>query len=135
MPPFSWIILGLVALGGAVGTGARYLIAWWSFQRFGPGFPIGTMAVNIVGSALLGLAVAMLIEPAGQTATARWRSAFVAIGFFGGFTTFSTFSMDALNLALKDRWGAAVFYITATVFTSLAAAAAGYFIGRWVRGD
>lgn len=84
----------LVALGGAVGSAARYLAATAVQTRAGFGFPLGTFVVNIVGSFLIGMVLG-LFEAGNLSPQARL---LIAVGFLGGFTTFSTFSYESLAL-------------------------------------
>jgi CrcB protein len=103
--------------------GVNRLSALW----FGPALPFGTLAVNVLGSFLMGLLVATLAE--GSAATQPWRL-FLATGVLGGFTTFSAFSLDALTLWQRGQVGAALLYVAASVLLSLAAIAAGFAIAR-----
>lgn len=132
MPPATLSSFVFVALGGAVGACLRYAVSLWSLSRLGAGFPYGTLAVNVVGSAMLGLAAAFLIEA--HQDGGRWRVELLMIGALGGFTTFSTFSLEAVMLALKGRPGAAALYVALSVLLAIAAAAAGLLLGRWARG-
>ncbi len=132
MPPPSPAMFALVALGGAIGATLRYGATVVALRRFGPDFPVATLAVNVVGSFLLGLAAAFLVEPPTSDG-ARWRAALLMTGVLGGFTTFSTFSLDAVGLALKGRWAAAGGYVAGSVALSIAAAGLGLALGRSVR--
>lgn len=112
-----------VAAGGALGALGRYLVLSWFGHRFGFGFPFGTLAVNVLGSFLAGLLLAL-------TAT-LWPAPlevrlFLGVGVLGAFTTFSTFAMDTAYLAGRHRPVAAAIYVLASVAFSLAAAFAGY---------
>ncbi len=84
----------LVAAGGALGAAARYLAGLWIVARFGAGFPWGTFFVNVTGSFLIGI-VLVLVERGALPAEARL---FVAVGLCGGYTTFSSFSYETLQL-------------------------------------
>lgn len=132
MPQPSLLILFLVAMGGAAGATLRYLVAVWTVSRFGAGFPIGTLTVNVVGSALIGVFAALWVETADPAA--RERAALVIIGLLGGFTTFSSFALDVVGLWLRDRPLAAGGYVLASVALSIAAAGLGLVIGRLLRG-
>jgi CrcB protein len=83
-----------VALGGAIGAAARYLVSDWMASWLGPGFPWGTFFANISGSFLIGI-VLVLVEGGSLPAGARL---FLAVGILGGYTTFSSFSYESLNL-------------------------------------
>jgi CrcB protein len=84
----------LVAAGGAIGAAARYLAGLWIAARLGASFPWGTFFVNVTGSFLIGI-VLVLVEGGTLPAEARL---FLAVGILGGYTTFSTFSYETLQL-------------------------------------
>lgn len=109
----------LVGLGGALGSVLRYVA-----QATLP-FPFGTLGINILGSFLIGL-VWVLLAPRGAAIL------FLMVGVLGGFTTFSTFSMDTLRMVEDGRLGAAGGYALASVALSLMACAAGLWLGRSV---
>jgi CrcB protein len=113
----------LVGLAGAAGVLLRYGI---SSGFHGDALPWATVAINVCGSFLLGLlVVAHWASP--QTRTA------LGVGFLGGFTTFSTFSVQAFLDAQAGELGRAVVYVLASVLLGIAAAAAGYHLGRWIQ--
>src|SRR5947207_1050953 len=85
----------LVLAGGALGSAVRYLVATAMADRFGAAFPWGTLTVNIAGSFLIGL-VAPLADEAG--AIGPQARVFIVVGILGGFTTFSSFSLETLHL-------------------------------------
>jgi len=115
----------LVALGGALGAVARYLTGLAALRLIGPGFPWGTLAVNVAGSFAMGL-LAVTLAHWGQTRLAP----LLMTGFLGGFTTFSAFSLDALTLWERGDALAAAAYVAASVILSLAALAAGLTLAR-----
>lgn len=117
-----------VAAGGAVGAALRYLLVSWTLRAFGPGFPVGTMAVNVLGSFVMGVLAILLMErmPGGW---ARW-APFAMTGVLGGFTTFSAFSLDALFLLERGRMAAAAVYIGGSVSLSVGALWAGLALAR-----
>jgi len=118
------MLLG-IALGGALGTLARWWLGGWA-QRFSPVFPYGTLTINVTGSFLLGFLVRYLTQaPAGPELRAA-----LTIGFCGGFTTFSTFSYEAARLLEDGSTGRAFIYMAASVLLSLAAVFAGFAIAR-----
>lgn len=113
----------LVALGGAVGAVLRYRIGVAVGVR---AFPWATLAINIVGAFVL---VAYLAGPLAE----RWSpasTAGLAAGLLGGFTTFSTFGFETIELVRAQRYGAAAAYVAATMVLGVGAAAAGYAAGR-----
>jgi fluoride exporter len=122
-----------VALGSAAGGVARWSVGNW-VQRLSGGlppavFPVGTLVVNATGSFVLGLLSAWLIRPgAGARAEIMWL--LVGVGFCGGYTTFSTFSLDTMAL-LETRGGiAAAVNIVASVSAGLIGVVAGMLLGR-----
>lgn len=114
-----------VALGGAIGAVARYLVATGAMRAFGAGFPMGTLAVNVAGSLAMGVLAALLLGPRAHPA-----APFLLTGLLGGFTTFSAFSLDALRLVEAGRIGSAALYVVLSVVLSLAACALGYMTVR-----
>jgi CrcB protein len=123
MGRFLWI-----CLGGAVGTGARYLLAEWTVRAFGTGFAYGTLAVNVLGSFLI--AVVMLLGTEGAALAPTLRMA-LTIGVLGGFTTFSTFSFETLCAFEKGAVGLGMVNVLANVTGCLLACWAGLCFGRW----
>ena len=117
--------LAQVAIGGALGAMARFGTQSLSFRLFGPGFPVGTMVVNGLGSFLIGLAAAWLID----REIARYSPAIV-VGFLGAYTTFSTYALDALRLWERGEVALASFYVLGSVVLSLGACVAGLALGR-----
>jgi CrcB protein len=114
-----------IALGGALGTLARWWLGGWA-QRFSAEFPYGTLTINVTGSLVLGFLVRYLT----QTPASPELRAALTIGFCGGFTTFSTFSYEAARL-LEDGSSVRAFtYMAASVLLSLAAVFAGFAIAR-----
>jgi len=84
-----------IAAGGAAGAVLRYMVSNGVYQWFGRGFPYGTLVVNVSGSLLMGLVYVLLLERI--DANIAWRAGLI-IGLLGAFTTFSTFSIETLNL-------------------------------------
>jgi len=116
----------LVAMGGALGAALRHLVSLWSLRQFGPSFPVGTMAVNILGSFLMGVLIAWFTLRGGS----QGLRLFLAVGVLGGFTTFSAFSLDAVNLLEVRNYGAFAGYAGGTVVLSLGALMGGLLIVR-----
>jgi CrcB protein len=86
MVRFLWI-----CLGGAIGTGARYLLSGWVARQFGSSFPYGTLAVNLVGSLLIGAVMHLALATAQLSPDLR---VVIAVGVLGGFTTYSGFNYE-----------------------------------------
>lgn len=116
-----------VALGGAIGASARYMTNLAALRLAGPGFPWGTLAVNVAGSFLMGLLVGLLAQRDAQRL-----APFLMTGVLGGFTTFSAFSLDALTLWERGQTGLAALYVAGSVLLSLAGIVAGVAAGRMV---
>jgi len=108
----------LAAAGGAFGSAARYLVTILSGQLFGLGFPWGTIAVNIAGSFLMGLVIAL---GAHKFSLSNEMRVLIATGFLGGFTTFSAFSMDFALLVERKDYGLASLYAAGSVTLSILA--------------
>jgi CrcB protein len=118
----------LVMLGGAFGAGGRHLVGRATLAAFGPNYPWGTLAVNLIGGLAMGLLAGGLIRgEAGE----QWRL-LLGVGVLGGFTTFSAFSLDALLMLERGDWGMALGYILASVVGSIAALALGLGVARAV---
>jgi CrcB protein len=117
----------IVAFGGAAGSVCRYLVGAWTFRRFGPAFPWGTLTVNVVGCFAIGLLTEVIARRFNASAELRL---LLVTGFLGGFTTFSAFSLDALALFERGATTAAALYIAASVGISLIAVFGGLALGR-----
>lgn len=114
-----------VALGGAIGAGARHLFNLQALRMFGPNFPWGTIGVNVIGSLLMGVLAGFFAFKADLSP--EWRS-FLATGFLGGFTTFSAFSLDAANLIQRGDTGLALAYMGGSVAMGIGALFLGLFL-------
>ena len=101
-----------IALGGAVGSVARFLAANAAAEHFGTRFPYGTLMVNLIGSFLIGLTYVLIVEKFKLSAEIR---GLVMIGFLGAFTTFSTFSLELLDMLKSGALLGAGFYLLASV--------------------
>ncbi len=116
-----------VAAGGAIGAGARHLFNLQMLRLFGPNFPWGTFGVNVIGSLLMGLAVGLFALKLDLTPEVR---SFVTTGVLGGFTTFSAFSLDAMNMIERGDTVLALAYMGGSVALGLAALFAGLLLMR-----
>lgn len=116
-----------VALGSALGGMARYGAGMAAARLWGTGFPWGTILINVVGSFVIGF-FGTLTLPAGRLPADPGLRIFVMVGLCGGFTTFSSFSLQTLELARDDAWGAAVANIALSVLLCLAAVTAGHLL-------
>lgn len=116
--------LSQIAIGGALGAMARYLAGQGALRLLGPSFPWGTLLVNVVGSFLMGI-LATYVAQVGPRA-----APFLMTGLLGGFTTFSAFSLDTMNLIERGQTTAAMSYVVASVGLSLLAIFAGLLLAR-----
>jgi fluoride exporter len=117
-----------VALGGALGSVARLLVSQGVSRVMGDAFPYGILFVNIFGSFVMGLVMALLMR---KVTTDPSMQMFLATGILGGFTTFSAFSFDVLKLVNSEQTTAALVYVLASVFVSIAAVLIGFRIMTW----
>ncbi|MBI4920623.1 MAG: fluoride efflux transporter CrcB [Devosia nanyangense] len=118
----------LVGLGGALGSMARYGGGVLVGRVWSSSFPLGTLLINIAGSMAMGLFIGYLARttPAWQ-ADARL---FVAVGVFGGFTTFSSFSLDAIAMIERGEFGPALLYVLVSVAVAIVALYLGLVVMR-----
>lgn len=115
------MLLLCLAAGGALGTVARFALIGWFQDHAADGFPWGTLAVNTAGSLLIGFVLRMLDA---VSVTPEMRG-FLTVGLLGGFTTFSTYTWEVLNLVRDGRWHAAGAYAFGSLFAGLVAVLAG----------
>lgn len=108
----------LLAVGGGAGANARYWLGTWikSLQH-AVAFPWATFTINVLGSLVLGVVVALCVHPTDESRK-NWYL-LLGVGFCGGFTTFSTFSYETLELLRTGRAGAAVLYVFGSVAAGL----------------
>ncbi len=119
-----WIAVGV---GGALGALARHGVGLVALRALGPNFPWGTLTVNVAGGFAMGLFIAWAAAREPQSALLR---SFIAAGLLGGFTTFSTFALDAVMLWRDRSAGAAALYVAASVALSIGALLAGMAAGK-----
>ncbi len=118
----------LVGIGGFIGSIARYLVSIiMSKFFFMPTFPIGTFIVNIVGSLIIGIIYALYSK--GEFLTTEWRL-FLATGFCGGFTTFSSFSYEGIYLIQQGEFFNLALYVFSSIIIGFASAYLGVIIVR-----
>jgi CrcB protein len=123
MSRFLWI-----CLGGAVGTGARYLLSGWT-QRLSPQFPWGTLAANWIGCFLI--SAVMLVGTRTELLNPNTRI-ILTIGVLGGFTTYSSFNYETLSFFQEGAWLMGFANLAAVVLGGLAAGVAGIFSAEWI---
>jgi CrcB protein len=119
----------LVAAGGAAGSVARYWMALAVLRLTGPGFPLGTVLINILGSFVIGW-FSIFTAPGGRFPAPESTRAFVMTGLCGGFTTFSAFSLQTVELLRAGHGGRALANVLLSVTLCLAATALGIRLGQ-----
>jgi CrcB protein len=115
----------IVFVGGGIGAALRHGVNIASLRLLGPGFPWGTLTVNVVGSLVMGLLAAWFAFKG--TSTEPWRL-FLATGILGGFTTFSAFSLDVAVMMERQAFASAGLYVGVSVLGSVGA----LFLGLWL---
>jgi CrcB protein len=123
--------VGLVALGGAIGSVARYGLGALAVQLFGSGFPWGTLLVNLSGSFLIALIMHLALV---GTAISLELRIFLTTGIMGGFTTYSSFNYETLALVNQRAYGLAGLNLAATVLGCLVAGVLGLAAARGLAG-
>lgn len=121
------VLLAYVAVGGAFGTVARYVLTLVIQQRAGPGFPVATLVVNVTGSLLLGFLMRYGLESATTSPEIRL---LMTTGFCGGYTTFSTFSYETARLIEDGDWRRGLAYVIASVVVSIVGMFGGFALAR-----
>ncbi len=120
-----------VALGGALGSVARYAVSLGAARWLGADFPWGPLLVTVVGSFAIGL-LAALVAADGRPLLGADARAFVLVGVLGGFTTFSSFSLETLQLARADALGVATLNVLLSVVLCLGGAWLGFASAGWL---
>jgi fluoride exporter len=120
-------VVGVIAVGGALGSLARY-----GLERAVPhgdpaSFAWATFVTNVLGCLLIGLLMWFVLEVWGAQ---RYARPFLGVGILGGFTTFSTYAVEAQGMARADAWGTAAVYVVASIVLGLVAVRLGYALGR-----
>ena len=118
-----------VAGGGALGCLARYGLSEWIYGWAGKTFPYGILAANVLGSLIIGFAAVLLLHHV----TSEWLRGAIIIGFLGGFTTFSSFSLDTVTMLQEGFIGKALLYVLLSVVLCLMATALGWWLGGLTR--
>lgn len=117
----------LVAFGGAIGSVLRYYVSQLALRVAGPNFPWGTLTVNVVGCFVIGVFAEMITRRFDASPELRL---LLITGFLGGFTTFSSFSLDAISLFERGAVASGAIYMIASVGLSMAAVFAGLALMR-----
>jgi len=125
----DWRLIAAVAVGGALGSVVRYLVGAFIQGRVATPFPVGTFAVNISGSLLLGFLMRLGLE---TTALGPEMRFFLTTGFCGGYTTFSTFSYETAGLIEDGDYHRAILYVALSLIVSLIGTFLGFALAREV---
>jgi len=116
----------IIGLGGFVGANLRYVVSVWAAEQFGIAFPWGTLIINFTGSLLLAVFLAWLNNHV--TIDPRWRL-FIAVGFFGAYTTFSTYAVESVSLLQNSQWVGTLGNILGTNLACIVGAILGLWLG------
>ena len=117
----------LISIGAVLGANARYLVSLWAAGRFGADFPYGTLIVNVTGSFALGLLAGLL---AGRVSLPEELRFLLGIGFLGAYTTFSTFSVETMNMLREESAWYALLNVLANNVGGVIAAFLGLTLAR-----
>jgi fluoride exporter len=121
-------IIIAIGAGSFLGGVLRYLISEAMHARFSSSFPYGTLTVNIIGCLLIGVALGLMER---GNISGEWKM-FLAVGLLGGFTTFSTFSLETLNLLRDGQVYPALTYVLLSIAAGLIATTSGFFVIKMV---
>ena len=128
MSPLSLPFVTFVGLSGAVGAVSRYLLGRFIAERVSLQFPLGTLVINVMGAFLIGVLFALV----GHKIISTSQQTFLATGFLGGFTTFSTMSWEGVQLARSGRKVSSLLYLGGSLLLGLGCASLGLLVGSWV---
>jgi CrcB protein len=117
----------LISAGAILGANARYWLGDWAAQKWGAGFPFGTLLINLTGSLLLGLFMSLATER--FMVDPRWRL-FFAVGFLGAYTTFSTYTYESFTLLSRGQWIPGLLNLLGSSILGVIAVGAGVYLGR-----
>jgi CrcB protein len=126
----DWTKALLVGAGGFLGANARYWLGGWIQTRTGGTFPWETLAINIAGSVIIGVFMELALREGWNP---NWRL-FIAVGILGGFTTYSSFAYESVNLISEKTYDWAMFYVFGTAILCVAGAWIGRLAARLVIG-
>jgi CrcB protein len=117
----------MIAIGAVFGANARYWIGSGQHKKFGIGFPFGTLLINFSGSLLLGFFITIATER--FSLDPQWRL-LISVGFFGAYTTFSTFTLDSIQLLIKGQWFYGLFNLFGSTMLGVLAAGVGIWLAK-----
>jgi CrcB protein len=118
-----------IGLGGFLGANARFLVQQWAANRWGTNFPYGTLIDNVAGSFLIGFFLTLATERLAISPEVRL---FIAVGFLGGFTTFSSFSVETFYLFEQSGWWLAALNFLGNTVLGLTGVLLGIFLARFI---
>ncbi|MGL4760469.1 MAG: fluoride efflux transporter CrcB [Sarcina sp.] len=121
------LLVFVVGCGGFIGASLRYLISLWATKGIGPGFPFGTLIVNILGAIIIGFVTEMSLRTNIVSPTAK---TFITTGMMGGLTTFSTFSLETMTIFSHGNIGLGSLNIILNLALSLIGVVIGQFIAK-----
>jgi len=116
-----------ISMGAVLGANLRYWVGDWAAQRFGSGFPYGTLLINLTGSFLLGLIISMSME--NFIIDPRLRL-LLTVGFLGSYTTFSTYAYESIALISQGQWGLGLFNLIGSSLLGALFAILGIWLGK-----
>jgi CrcB protein len=119
----------IIAVGAVLGALLRYWLGDWTAQRFGTAFPYGNLIINLTGSFILGLFMALVTDR--FLVPPQWRL-FIAIGFLGSYTTFSSYAYESLNLIMTGQGTLGLLNLFGSSFLGGLAVFAGILLGRLI---
>ncbi len=119
-----------IGLGGFLGANSRYILQQWAAQRWGTMFPYGTLLANVGGSFIIAL---FLTLATGRFSVSPHTRLLIAVGFLGGFTTFSSYAFETVSLLGQSGWGAAALNFVANNLLGLVGVIAGVFLAQWLQ--
>lgn len=128
--PILWTNLLFIAIGGALGANARYLLALWAAGRFGVEFPYGTLLANASGSLALGFLLSLTTERLPLSPEMRL---FLTVGFLSSFTTFSSYTVESLNLWRAFGIWPGLLNVLGNNLAAFAAAILGMALAHWLQ--
>jgi CrcB protein len=120
-----------IGLGGFIGANTRYLLQQWTANLWGADFPYGTLFINVSGSFIIGL---FLTLATGRLALPSEVRLFMAVGFLGGYTTFSSFSYETLRLLEQGQWWSATLYFFGNIGLGMLGVFLGVVLARLMEG-
>lgn len=120
-----------IGLGGFMGANARYLVQQWAAARWGAHFPYGTMLANVSGSFIIAF---FLTLATGRLPVSPELRLLVAVGFLGGFTTFSSFTIETFRLVEQNGWSAALLNFTGNTALGFGGVLLGIILARLLQG-